>query len=56
MIFLGLFLFLLSVFVWITNFAGFGDAIRYLIQGGILLMVLLIGLVMLIAGLMGLGK
>ena len=56
MIFGGLGLFLLSVFVWITNFAGFGDAALSLLQGTILWIILLIGLVALITGLMGIGK
>lgn len=56
MIFGGLILFLLSVFVWITNWMGFGSAALSLLQGGILWIVLLVGLVALVTGLMSLGR
>ena len=50
-IFVGLILLLLAVFAWITNWVGFGDAALSLLQGGIIWIVLLIGLVALITGL-----
>ena len=55
-IFVGLVLFLLSILIWITNWLGFGDAALSLLQGGILWIILLIGLVALITGLSSLGK
>jgi|GEM_PF-1943606 len=55
-IIVGLILFLLSVFVWMTNWVGFGDAALSVLQGGILWIVLIVGLVALITGLIGLGK
>jgi len=47
----GLILLAVGVLVWGTNWGGFGDAALSFLQGGIVWLVLLIGLMLVILGL-----
>ena len=46
----GLILLAAGIFVWGNNWAGFGDAALAFLQGGIVWLVLLIGLMLVILG------
>ncbi len=49
-ILLGLILLVVGIFVWENNWAGFGDAALSFLQGGIVWLVLLVGLMLVILG------
>ena len=50
-ILIGLVLLILPIYVWIIDFAGFGDSALIVLKGGLLWAFLLIGIVFLLIGL-----
>ena len=50
-ILIGLILLIVPIYAWITNFANFGTAALSVLQGGIVWLLLLIGIVSLLVGL-----
>jgi hypothetical protein len=53
-ILLGLVFLLVPIYVWIVNFAGFGNAALVVLKGGIIWVSLLVGVMFLVMGLAGL--
>jgi len=53
-ILIGLIFLIIPIYVWIVNFATFGDAALIFLKGGIMWLLLLIGAVSLLIGLTGL--
>lgn len=50
-ILIGLILLLVPIYVWIINYAGFGDAALFFLKGGLVWGILLIGATSLLIGL-----
>lgn len=50
-ILIGLVLLILPIYVWIIDFAGFGESAFILLKGGLVWMFILIGIVFLLIGL-----
>ena len=50
-ILIGLVLLLVPIYAWIVDFAGFGDAALFLLKGGIMWALLLIGGALVLVGL-----
>ena len=53
-ILLGLILLVVPIYAWIVDFAGFGTAALSVLQGGVVWLLILIGLVFLLSGISGL--
>ena len=49
-IFAGLVLLLIPIYLWITDYWGFGDAALDLLKGGIIWVLILIGAILLVVG------
>ncbi len=55
-ILIGLIVFIVPIYAWVVNYAGFGTAATELLKGAILLGALFIGMIVLLTGFLGLKE
>jgi len=55
-ILIGLVIFIIPIYAWVINYAGFGTAATELLKGAIIWIILLIGAVILLTGILGLKE